>query len=179
MWIKDRTEPASFAISNDYITFETDPTGPTTAFYRYQGRQSAVTMDFKVAWTMTTELTIEPSDLTSNVNKSVWTYAQIEGGDANYAIIGVINEGAGLKWQWYDTDGSWKELGSIATTPGKYTIVISWSAGQITQSVNNAPVNTYALGTSGDKSKPTAILLEAQNYGAKYASTWKYPVVTY
>ncbi|MCI5717558.1 MAG: hypothetical protein MR292_04120 [Alistipes sp.] len=172
-WHKDRTEPKSFAISNDKIEFETK-TEPNNNWYSWQGRKAAVDMSAKTAWEVTSTLTLTGEDRA--VNKSIWLNIGID-----WPIVLFKQDENGVRsWKYWDSadTGAWIDVPAdknIPTEAGDYLIKIAFDNGTITHSINGVEIASYELDETSTAVKE--IIFNSYSFGDSYKTTWSYPVV--
>lgn len=173
LWTKDRTEPKSFAISNDKIEFET-MTEPNNNWYSWQGRKAAVDMPAKSSWEVSSTLTLTGENRA--VNKSIWLNIGI---DWPIVLFKQAEDGT-RKWQYWDSSesGAWLDVPAdknISTEAGDYEITIAFDNGTITHSINGVEVASYTLDETVTAVKE--IIFNSYSFGESYKTTWSYPVV--
>lgn len=181
LWTKDRTEPKSFAISNDVIEFET-MTAPANDWYSWHGRKAQVDMGVKSSWTVETSLTIP--ELTRPVRQSVWlNVSDASGANVDWAIVGykINEEGQPGFFETWDSSGAgaWNPvtLASLNLSPGdQAAIKFVFNNGVLTQYINDIQVNQYAI-DGLTASKLSEVIYNSYSYGESYMTTWTYPVV--
>ena len=122
VWTKDRTEPKSFAISNDVIELET-MTAPSNNWYSWHGRKAQVNLGVKNSWSVETTLTIP--EVTRPVRQTVWlNVCDVTGVNRDWAIVGykIESEGQGGFFETWDSsgEGAWNPvtLESLNLQPG-------------------------------------------------------------
>ncbi len=180
-WFKDRSEPMSFAISNDVIEFATAQE-PNNNWYSWQGRKAKVNTGVKSSWTVETTLTIPTAD--RPVRQSVWlNVCNAEGRNADWAIVGykIAEAGqAGVLETWDSSgEGVWNEvkISDLNLNPGDQAAVkFVFENGTMTQFVNGIQVNQYAI-DGVTASQLSEIIYNSYSYGDSYNTTWSYPVV--
>ena len=172
-WTKDRTEPKSFAISNDVIEFETME-APANTWYAWHGRKAAVDMEPKSSWEVTSTLTLTGENRA--VNKSIWLNI-----DVDWPIILFKQDEDGNRiWRYWDSngDGAWVDVPAdknIPTDAGNYTIKITFKDGTITHYINGTEIASYTLDETSTAVKE--IIFNSYSIGESYTTTWTYPVV--
>ncbi len=180
-WFKDRSEPMSFAISNDVIEFATAQE-PNNNWYSWQGRKAKVNNGVKSSWTVETTLTIPTAD--RPVRQSVWlNVCNAEGRNADWAIVGykIAEAGqVGVLETWDSSgEGVWNEvkISDLNLNPGDQAAVkFVFENGTMTQFVNGIQVNQYAI-DGVTASQLSEIIYNSYSYGDSYNTTWSYPVV--
>ena len=172
-WHRDRTEPKSFAISNDKIEFETK-TEPNNDWNSWQGRKAAVNMSAKTAWEVTSTLTLTGEDRA--VSKSIWLNIGID-----WPIVLFKQDENGVRsWKYWDSTGTgeWIDVPAdknIPTEAGDYQIKIAFDNGTITHSINGVEIASYELDEASIAVKE--IIFNSYSFGESYKTTWSYPVV--
>lgn len=176
VWNKDRTEPISWAVSNNKIEFKT-ATSPNNNWYSWHGRKAAVNMPIQSSWTMKTALTVDNSR--NGVRQSVWVeVVDNMGAVVNWAILAYkIDESGNKSWEWFDNDGagSWIALPGVSTDSGVYEVKMTYNEGKIEQFINGTSVKSYVV--DGTVSKIKHIIFNSYSYGNSYETTWSYPTV--
>lgn len=171
-WVKDRTNPISFAISNDVIEFETQK-APANTWYAWHGRKAAVNMNKKSSWEVSSTLTVTGD--TCSVNKSMWLNIGID-----WPIVLFKQENGVRTWRYWDSngDGQWLDVPSdknVPTTAGNYEIKIKFNNGVITEYINDIEIASYEV--SEKTSAVKEIIFNSYSIGESYKTTWTYPVV--
>ena len=181
VWFKDRTEPKSFAVSNNVIEMET-MTAPSNNWYSWHGRKALVNLGAKNTWSVETTLTIP--ELTRPVRQSVWlNVCDAAGVNKDWAIVGykIEEEGQAGFFETWDSsgEGAWNpvSLESLNLQPGdQATIRFVFDNGTVTESINGVQVNQYSVeGLNASMLKE--VIYNSYSYGESYMTTWTYPVV--
>ena len=172
-WTKDRTEPKSFAISNDKVELETME-APANTWYAWHGRKAAVNMAAKNTWEVSSTLTLTGENRA--VNKSIWLNIGIDWP----IILFKQDENGNRTWRYWDSTGSgaWLDVPAeknIPTTAGEYNIKIAFNNGTITHTINGVEVASYKLDET--KTAVKEIIFNSYSIGESYKTTWSYPVV--
>ncbi|WP_075556546.1 Ig-like domain-containing protein [Parabacteroides timonensis] len=185
-WENDRTEPLSWNISGDWITFSTK-TEPHDNWFSWHGKTTQTNMTMTDNWVVETQLKLTDELLTRNgVRTSLWLNVFNEKGvNADWSILqfNIDNNTHTKGWQyWVSTgDGEWKDIPADKNIPviaGTYTIKISYQNGKIIQYINNVEVNSYdAPGCKMSYVK--GIIFNSFSFGDSYTTTWKVPSVKF
>ena len=172
-WHRDRTEPKSFAISNNVIEFETE-TEPGNNWYAWHGRKASVDMTAKSSWEVTSTLTLTGEN--RPVNKSIWLNIDID-----WPIVLFKQDETGKRfWRYWNSEdeGEWMDVPAdknVPTDAGNYEIKIAFNNGVITEYINNIEIASYEV-----SEKTTAVkevIFNSYSFGESYKTTWTYPVV--
>lgn len=172
-WHRDRTEPKSFAISNNVIEFETE-TEPDNNWYAWHGRKASVDMTAKSSWEVTSTLTLTGEN--RPVNKSIWLNIDID-----WPIVLFKQDETGNRfWKYWNSEdeGGWVDVPAdknVPTDAGDYEIKIAFNNGVITEYINNIEIASYEV-----SEKTTAVkevIFNSYSFGESYKTTWTYPVV--
>ena len=180
LWSKDRSEPKSFAISNNIVTMETE-TAPANNWYSWQGRKAQINNGLKNSWSVETTLTIP--EATRPVRQSVWlNLCDANGSTIDWPIIGykIEEEGATGFFETWDSEGegAWNkvEMASVNVNPGdQATFKFVFDNGTLYEYINGTLVNQYTVSAATTNTKE--IIFNSYSYGESYLTTWSYPVV--
>ncbi|RHU28890.1 T9SS C-terminal target domain-containing protein [Parabacteroides sp. TM07-1AC] len=181
-WENDRTEPLSWDISGDWITFSTK-TEPHDNWFSWHGKTAQTNMTMTDNWVVETQLKLTDELLKRNgVRTSLWLNVFNEKGvNADWSILqfNIDNNTHTKGWQyWISTgDGEWKDISADKNIPvvaGTYTIKISYQDGKIIQYINNVEVNSYDV-PDCKMSYVKGIIFNSFSFGDSYATTWKVP----
>lgn len=181
-WENDRTEPLSWNITGDWITFSTK-TEPNNNWYSWHGKTAQTNMTMTDNWVVETQLQLTDDLLQRNgVRTSLWLNVFNEQDvNADWSILqfNIDNSTQTKGWQyWVSTDGGeWKDIPAdknIPVTAGTYTIKISYQDGKIIQYINNVEVNSYDA-PDCKMSYVKEIIFNSYSFGDSYTTTWKVP----
>ncbi|RGP11609.1 Ig-like domain-containing protein [Parabacteroides gordonii] len=181
-WENDRTEPLSWNITGDWITFSTK-TEPNNNWYSWHGKTAQTNMTMTDNWVVETQLQLTDDLLQRNgVRTSLWLNVFNEQDvNADWSILqfNIDNSTQTKGWQyWVSTDGGeWKDIPAdknIPVTAGTYTIKISYQNGKIIQYINNVEVNSYDA-PDCKMSYVKEIIFNSYSFGDSYTTTWKVP----
>lgn len=172
-WTKDRTEPKSFAISNDVIEFETME-APASTWYAWHGRKAAVDMEPKSSWEVTSTLTLTGENRA--VSKSIWLNIDVDWP----VVLFKQDENGNRMWRYWDStgEGAWVDVPAdknIPTVAGDYEIKIAFDNGTITHFINGTQVASYTLNETSTAVKE--IIFNSYSIGESYMTKWTYPEV--
>lgn len=182
-WVKDRTEPQTWSITDDIITLETK-TEPNNNWYAWQGRKASTDMDPTSVWKAETEIELTEELLgRDGVRTSMWlNVADAKGTNIDWAILQFkIEEDSGTKgWQYWNSEdpGTWVDIDGLPTSEGKYQLAIHYSNGKIIQFINGKEVNSYDIGET-EISYVKEVIFNSYSFGESYTALWKLPTVKY
>lgn len=190
-WVKDRTEPKTWDVTNGAITIETKEE-PNNNWYAWQGRSAATNIGLTSNWMMETDLVLTQEMVARDgIRASIWL--QVEGsenfgkvnqsGVIDWAILQFKKDSATdvAGWQNWNSDaGSWSNLdASIPKIAGTYKLTIIYDEGTINQYIDGILVKSYPINVDEGVSAPTHVIIQSYSFGASYSVTWKVPTVKY
>ncbi|HPP74922.1 MAG TPA: S-layer homology domain-containing protein [Armatimonadota bacterium] len=176
-WSKDRTEPESWSIIDDWIVYLTK-TEPNNNWYAWQGRKSETDMKATDAWKVETAVHITKALLARNgVRTSMWlNVVNEEGTTIDWAILQFKRENNENGWQyWLSAEGEWVDIGGMPVTEGVHELAIHFSAGEIVLLIDGKEVESYQLESTLTYVKE--VILNSYSYGESYEVKWKVPEV--
>lgn len=190
-WITDRSEPLTWNIANDWITYSTN-TIPANNWYAWQGKKTSTNNALTNNWKVQTEFQLTNDLLNRDgVRTSMWLNVLDESGEnVDWSILQFkIDQTTGTKgWQYWDDsyidettgdEGRWVDINTdVPTTAGVYKLAIAYDNGNIIGYINGIQVFSYAKSAS-KLTSVKEIIFNSYSFGKSYEVKWKVPTVSY
>lgn len=180
-WQTDRTEPQSWDIANNWITFATK-TEPNNNWYSWHGKKAATDMKPTNAWKVSTRFDLS-EELTGRdgVRTSIWlNIVDGSGKSVDWAILQYVrNSRESLSgWQYWDSseDGAWVNIEGIEADAGEHQLTAIFDSGMLSLYVDASKAAEYALPSVTSVSE---VIFNSYSFGESYAARWMVPLVEY
>ena len=177
-WTTDRSEPASWTLSNGLITVTTQD-NVVDDFYAWKGRKLATGMAASDAWEVTSYVYVTEELLNrgaQNVDTSMWVKVNdAENAELAWPAMRFHVDADGANWQIFEEGDLWNDVADVIPTVGMHKLTISYSEGVFSFAIDGVEVCTKDAGTVG-QTYAFEILMNTHGYETAYTVQWLAPI---
>lgn len=194
-WKKDRTQPKTWEIVDNWIAHTTTSQQASNSWYDWQGRGAVTNVGLTDKWKVETKIELTDELLNGKgVRTSLWIQVDGFGGAPNtqnnvldWAILQYNNDATDPKnpimgWESWDSTGKWIPIEDLAVEKGIYTLTMIYDNGIMSQYINGVLVREYEIETDDEYrglTSPSCLIVQSRTFGDEYTVKWKVPIVEF
>jgi hypothetical protein len=194
-WKKDRTQPKTWEIVDNWITHTTTKEKASNSWYDWQGRGAVTNVGLTDKWKVETQIELTDELLYGKgVRTSLWIQVDGFGGAPNtqnnvldWAILQYNNDATDpnnpiMGWESWDSTGKWIPIKDLAVEKGIYTLTMIYDNGIMSQYINGVLVREYEIETDDEYrglTSPSCLIVQSRTFGDEYTVKWKVPTVEF